>query len=81
MVLSFKSIDSEPVTCIVFEKDTGKDVELFKRLSWLSMNGPVWLDVMYCDKPKKRFADDVLLKYSVWWWENLGPIKEHQIYG
>jgi hypothetical protein len=81
VLLSFESIDSEPVRCIVFDKNIAKDVELFKRLSWLSMNGPVWLDVMYREKPKDRFAHDGLLKYSIWWWETLGPIEEHKIYG
>ena len=69
MVLSFKSIDSEPVRCIVFNKEKDEDVELFRRLSWLSINGPVWLDQMYSRNPKKRYAHDDLLEYSILWWK------------
>jgi hypothetical protein len=71
MVLSFSSIDSPPVRCIVFEKYKEDDCELFRLLSWLSMNTHVWLDKMYDENKSKRYADDSRIDCAIIWWESV----------
>jgi hypothetical protein len=71
MVLSFSSINSEPLTCIVFEKNKEYDRELFRLFCWLSMNTHVWLDKMYDEVAANRYANDGMVKCAIVWWESV----------